>query len=605
MMKIPTMRSGVTLLAVLLCAASTPGTGPSFGPDSVVDASPTVTYVEPAIAVSPKDPRKLVAGSMMFAAAGITIESFRSDDGGYSWKGTLLPVGSGSLLGDVQADYDAYGTAYMTGLGDDVTPAGVEKHGLYVFASSDDGDTFRRLAFVQTPSGHSYDHEQLAIDRTDGKYRGRIYMSLLYTLQMPPNQVNGLGLIRSSDGGHTFSAPAQVSSGWSFNSRPVVLANGDVLFPFFHTAQLGDTSAVVQIARSTDGGASFGTPLVLGTRVVFGEAETMRKLAAGDYAFDGDSVPQFAAGRRPSERADSVYGVWSDMRSGTSRLLFTRSSDDGRHWTTPQTILTSADPADAQYQPSIAVNAGGVVGISWYNGSLGRNAVSEMFAISTDGGASFSTPVAISSTSSPLQSAAGGRFSAESFGDATGTFISFLTPGSRYPSGGDYMDLAADTNGAFHPIWIDARDGTDQALTATVFPDAAPPAPAGLSVRDVTSKLTLEFGTGVWDDASRTLTVPLRLHNTSTEVLYPPFTITVRQTHNPYMKASQQEASIVNADNGQTGVGAQITFTAQTLGNLGRLVPGAITAGRELKVKMFDNAMAPFFVTSVSGYATQ
>jgi hypothetical protein len=595
------MKALVTSVLVLaLCAASSPDTAISYGPDAVVDTNPNGMYMEPAIDVSPKDATKLIAGSMVTTAGGISVAAFRSNDGGYNWKDALLPTGAGEMIGDVQAAFSGDGYAYMTALGNMPAPKGPAKNGLFVFGSPDNGETFARLAFVQTPDGHGYDHEQLAIDRTHGKYRGRVYMTVLYLLALTPTQLNGLGMIWSSDGGHTFHGPVLVSKGWSFNSRPVVLSDGTVVFPLFHNEQQGDAKALVQVVRSRDGGQTFTAPQTIGDRVSYGVAEIEKRLATGEYDFDGDSVPQFAAGRSAGAAVDSVYGVWSDVRSGPSRLLLTKSSDGGKTWTSPREVFVASDATDAQYQPTIAVNAAGDIGISWYNGSGARDTVSEMFAISHDGGETFSAPVAISSSVAPLKTAAGERYSTLAFDSPKGMMIGFTAPGPRFPSGGDYMGMGVDAHGAFHPVWIDARTGVNQAWTATVVP-SAPGAPiAGLSKQDVSSKMQLEFGVGAWDAATQSLTVPMRLHNTSHDTLYPPFTINVTGTKNPYYKDSKTAVTILNADNGQAGVGATFEFGASTVGNLGQLLPGADTSSKALKVKI-DAASGgqPLLVTSI------
>lgn len=583
--------------ALCLCAASAAPERISYGPDSVVDSQPAASYVEPAMAVSPLDSHKLIAGSMVFGASGITIETFRSDDGGYSWSNTLLPLPpGGSLLGDVQAAFDGNGRAYMTGLGSETGAAGTSRNGLYVFGSANAGQTFNRLSFIQTPDHHSYDHEQLNIDRSRSRYRGRMYMSVLYLISLKPEQLNGLGILWSADGGRTFHGPVEVSRGWSFNSRPQVLPDGTVLFLFFHSNHLNDTTEYVQVSRSRDGGQTFSKPIAIGTREVFSEKAIMQKLRDADRDYDGDSVPQFAVS------GFNVYGIWSDMRTGTSRLLFTHSTDGGKQWSTPREIFTSSDPTDAQYQPSIAVNKDGVLGVSWYNGSISRNEVSEMFAVSKDGAASFSQPAAISSTSAPLRTASGGVYSANAFPDPHGIFIGFVDPGSRYPSGGDYMDLDVDRDGAFHPIWIDARNGVYQVWTATVFPQALATDPARASQATVTRQTALEFGVGTWDATSHTLSVPVRLHNESNAVLYPPFTVVVTSTTNPYDKRWPPEVTVLNADNGQTGVGASFMYSAQSLGNLGRLMPGADTASRIWKLRIASPAINPMLLTDIRAY---
>jgi hypothetical protein len=597
----------VTLaLAVSLGASTSGGVQTSYGPDSVVDGHPSAWYVEPAIAVSPKDARKLIAGSMVFGVGGLTVETFRSDDGGYTWRGTTLPLSSGSILGDVQADFSSDGKGYMTVLGSEIGSSGATLNGLYVFGTLDAGETFQRLAFLQKPDKHSYDHEQLAIDRTTGAYRGRIYMSALYSARLSP-QVNALGMIWSSDGGRTFHGPVEVSRGWSFNSRPVVLPDGSVLFPFIHEKQLTDTRETVNISTSHDGGRSFGASKLIGDRIVYSLAATTQRLTRGDYTFDADSVPQFATVRTTGE-GTTIFGVWSDVRTGRSRLLSTRSDDAGAHWTPPTAIFSTADRMDSQYQPSVAVNDGGVLGVTWYDASHAAGTISEMFAVSNDGGRSFSAPARISSVSSPIRPPNGDGYSAQAFPDPSGIFVGFTSPLSRYPSFGDYMSLAVDSTGAFHPIWIDARNGAGQIWTATAFASAPDPPPAGLSEKKLTDSIALEFGVGTWDGKSHTFAVPVRLHNVSRAVLYPPFTVTITKTHNPYEEQNpafahnMPQVAVLNADNRKTSVGATFLYSAETIGNLGRLLPGADTSSRLWRVRL-PNSLDLSLVTSVMGYA--
>jgi hypothetical protein len=301
--------------------------------------------------------------------------------------------------------------------------------------------------------------------------------------------------------------------------------------------------------------------------------------------------------------------------SGASRLLFVRSDDMGRHWTSPHVILTSPDALDAQYQPSLEVNAGGVVGVSFFNALHATRATSEMFAVSRDGGASFSTPARISSAASPIDPPNGGDFVAQAFPDPHGGFVWLTSPLKRFPSLGDYMYLAVDGTGAFHPVWIDARTGASQVWTATVFPSAPDAAPANLTVRKLSDLTVLEMGVGSWDGASHTLTVPVRLHNVSEKVLYPPVTVSVTMTQSPYLKANPDLSNpafaryippvlILNADNHRSGLGASFVYSTDTLGDLGRLLPGADTASRTWKFRIPSSTYEIIFVTSITGYVS-
>lgn len=580
-----------------------------YGPDSLVDTDALSSYVEPAITADRYNAKTLVAAAesgSFSSPPGVYV----SHDGGYDWRAAPLLLGDGSQLGDVQLATAPDGTFDYAVLGSQGSVNGIQ-----FFSSANGGEWFAHTAFIRNHRGHGFDHEQLTIDTSRGRYRGRIYMSVLYAKRLAP-QLNACGLLRSSDGGRTFHGPVQVIDGWCFNSRPVVLSDGTVVFPFDIAGKAGAGGAPdehiraldVDVAVCRDGGKTFAAPRKIGTYTWAGLAATRRRTARGETNFDGDPIPQFTAGRSPVTHRDVIYGAWSDMRAGNSRLLFTKSDDEGRHWTAPRPILTTSDPKDAQYQVTLAVNGDGVLGVAYLQYSHATGGVTEMFTDSTDGGATFSQPVPIqsnpaslgfppSSTYNPIFS----RLPATSFkGDV---MVGFTNPALRFPSGGDYVDMAVDRNGAFHPIWSDARTGVLQIWTASVAAGAPPVVRSNVAAADVTADLQLEAGTVRWDRARHVLSIPVHLHNVGTRPLYPPFTVTVLHLANPFMPASfieRPEPSLVNAGNGRRGVGATFTYSARTLGDLGVLAPGAETAPRTWKIIM--SGQDPGIVVRVDGY---
>ena len=605
---------GATLLLLMTCvfplgaisAPLTPGVASpsvhiSYGPDARVDANPLNSYVEPAIAADPADANTLVA-----AAESGTVTSpprvFVSHDGGYQWTlAPLLMSSSSSLIGDVQLAADPDGHIYFASLG---RKAGLE--GIHVFVSTDHDSRFRQTAFVRRPSG-GFDHEQLTIDRSRGPYRGRIYMSALYMVRMTP-QLNACGIVASSDGGHHFSEPVEVVDGWCFNSRPVVLSDGTLIFPFYISGKFGDRVAKVEVAISKDGGRTFGSPRMVGRYFSLGLARLKRWMTEGKTDFDGDPVPQFAAGRSPKTGREVIYGVWSDTRTGVSRLLFTRSTDEGLRWSRPIPILTADNANDAQYQVSLAVNPRGILGVAYLQYSSGSGRVREMFAESRNGGASFSKPVTIQNRSARLSRLSAWGYVPDDFGRLGNTrlrggiAVGFTRPGERFPSGGDYVGMAVDRHGTFHPIWADARTGTDQIWTAAVGVGVPQSTASGLISSDVTKEMDVSFGASTWDGATKMLSTVARLHNVGKVPLYPPFKVTVLALYNPELPAKMRPRKrpiIVNSDNGVHGPGAVYVYNARTLGDLGELKPGAETAPRIWKISV--RGSNPLIVLRVDG----
>ncbi len=618
-MRRPTLRDliiGAAVPAVALClGAVVLGAGFAsirYGPNMLVDSKALTSYVEPAIASDPSDARTLVASAEL-ASFNAPPQAFVSHDGGYDWHAAPLLLGRGTLLGDVQLASGPNADIYFAALG-----AQGERHGIHFCASTNHGDWFNHIAFIENHHGRGFDHEQLAVDTSRGRYRGRVYMSVLYIVRLQP-QLNACGLLWSTDGGRRFHGPVKVIDGWCFNSRPIVLSDGTVIFPFYINGAPGASGVPssgaraqnVDVAISRDGGKMFTPPRTIGTYEWLGAAEYKRRMAEAKTDFDGDPVPQFAAGPSPLTHRDVIYGAWSDMRTGDSRLLFTKSTDEGRHWSRPVRILTTGHPHDAQYQVSLAVNGRGVLGVAYlqYSSTTGR--IMEMFADSADGGTTFSRPVAIQSTPEKIGFPANsGYFPIASRLPSSAlkgrTFIGFVNPARRFPSGGDYVQMAVDRSGAFHPVWADARTGTSQIWTASVSAGAATSVPSNLAEADVTGDVDVQFGARTWDKARHLLTIPVRLRNIGKLPLYPPFTVAITQLRDPLVPASwapRVTPSLVNADNGRHGVGAVYTYGSRMLGNLSVLEPGAETAPRTWKIVV--NGQYPAIVVRVDGYESR
>lgn len=573
--------------ALLAVRASASAPAILYSPDAVVDADPSLNYAEPAIAADPTKASALVAAVESGTFNGVNV--YASDNGGYDWQPASLFLTGVRLVGDVQLAAGPR-SLYFASLGYE---SGITRPGIQFFTSTTHGDTFAHTAFVH--SWHSYDHEQLSVDTGANRFRGRIYMSALYSVKVKP-QVNACGLVWS-DNGRTFHGPVPVVRGWCFNSRPITLANGNVLFPYLYATKLGQLSERIEVAVSRDGGRSFGPPHEVGTYTGLAPGAFIARLRAGKLNFDGDPVPQFAS------YGNTVYAVWSDMATGTDRLLLSRSSDGGIHWSPPRAIVPPPDAADAQYQVAIDVNARGEVGLAFLRERVASRTVCEMFTASTDGAKTFLPPVAIESTPAHLDAMQNSGYGA-SMDRFDGTvLVGFVTPGSRFPSGGDYVGTAVDSSGAFHPIWIDARTGSDQAWTATVRIAAPPAIPKSIRSANVSNTVDLEFGAGSWDAATKTFSVPVRLRNIGTHPLYPPFTVTVTMVRDPYAAKQFQQyypsPILMNADNGKTGVGATFVYEAGELGNLGNLPPGAETAPRIWKVRIPWASVSSDMVTRI------
>jgi len=206
--------------------------------------------------------------------------------------------------------------------------------------STDGGGTFSTPITV---SGNTYfqPEQQMMVDSS-----GNIYV--LESLDPTPNGVDGdIWLARSSDGGATFSL-INVSNNPGSNNpnqgRMALDAAGNVSIVW---VQLVSSQWQMFYRRSTDGGATFSAPV------------NVTNGLAGD--------PQIAV-----DPTGNVNVVW-DQYTGLSQsidIYFSRSSDGGSTFSSPQNISNNLDPnlnpsIVSSRVPMIAVDSGANVYVVW------------------------------------------------------------------------------------------------------------------------------------------------------------------------------------------------------------------------------------------------
>jgi len=141
------------------------------------------------------------------------------------------------------------------------------------------------------------------------------------------------------------------------------------------------------IAKSTNGGASFGAAVVV-TPVVpigFGGGAVNARLRAN---FRTNSFPRIDVNPVNGQ----VYIVYNANPPGPdgSDIFFTRSTDGGASWSTPVRLNQDRGDND-QYFPDIAVNGQGVIQAIWNDQRLDPdNLKTDIFKVSSyDGGRSW------------------------------------------------------------------------------------------------------------------------------------------------------------------------------------------------------------------------
>lgn len=89
-------------------------------------------------------------------------------------------------------------------------------------------------------------------------------------------------------------------------------------------------------------------------------------------------------------RGNTVVAVWYDVRRGNSDIYFAKSTDGGRTFG-PNKRVNDDRTSEVQYKPSIGVDESGTIYVAWRDGRKGNADI--FFARSTDGGKTFSKNV--------------------------------------------------------------------------------------------------------------------------------------------------------------------------------------------------------------------
>lgn len=529
-------------------------------------------HAETMLAINPKNPNNLIGVSIVFTNReyGVTSKLYVSLDGGWTWQTVTIPETARFGTVDPQIAFGADGTAYFMRQG----------RGQQAFRSSDGGLTWEKAE--TSPVGA--DHPQIVVDATKGKYAGRIYVSVM-------NGIRQLVVSRSEDGGRTYPKTVNVPNPrgvWKLNGNPLVLSDGTLFVPYVAWDDTGGKQTKqteIEFVTSNDGGDNFNKPQKIG---VMGFKRFIEPKDLREYIVR-TSYPNYAV----SLIDDSIYGVWSDDSSGIYRVYFTMSKDKGKTWSKPR-FIDSSTPNDAhQYQVHIAVNQKGVVGVMWFDtrNAPNRDGYDLYFTASTDQGKGFSPPKRVSKeTSKPISAKnltpfVGVGVATKEVGDQR-----FRSAFVRWGNGGDYLGFTTDSDGSFHPLWIDSRTGVFQVFTAIIKVGNDEPFPKNVKETTVREKIRLLFDPIQYDFLKKEAIIPIRLQNISQENIYQPLRLEVRKTNG---------LKFIN-DNNLPSETALIDFS-NALGDLSFLPPNAVTNPVNIKFSFDGLASLPSFNFDVQG----
>jgi hypothetical protein len=343
--------------------------------------------------------------------------------------------------------------------------------GIFVARYTNDGGSYDRTVRVKrgTPSGQFLaglfqDKINLTVDQTAGRHSGNVYVAWSQYNSFAPN--NAVLFSRSTDHGLTFSRAIRVTPvalGTGSFTDLAVGPDGAVYLTFLTYPSSSNPRTDVWLLKSTDGGVSFGAPAHVATIERFDSTEFSGNGAesCGDGPFacpSGLTFSRFFSLSAVAADATGVHVVWNGRLANGQSKVFVRNSPDGIRWPTPASTV-DAVPAGHQWMPDVASGAG-VTSIVFYDsrtdpayspsrvpgntasGHNSGNVVQTLVARSADGGATWSETAV---------STAGSNFGWETHGSR------------RLGFWGDYIYISA-VGSTVAEVWTDSRDlvpGTD------------------------------------------------------------------------------------------------------------------------------------------------
>ena len=372
---------GIVVLAGLVMTVLRParvGENRAVNPNALIDANNS-----PELVRNPRQPANLVVAHRI-DRPGFSARLEVSTDGGRRWTPTELPLPNGlDRPYAVDAAYGPDGTLHV--VYSNLEGSGNRPANLWISTSTDGGRTLGPPARV---AGALAFQPRVAVAPT-----GAVHVVWLQATEVGQLSLgagpNPVVTAVSADGGRSFSTPVTVSD----PARPRVgaaslVVDGDevtVLYQDFGDDRRDfenldgpawDEPTTLVVARSADGGHTFGTGVEVDREVV---------LTRRFFPF-APEYPSLAAG------PGGLYVAWADGRNGDLDVFLRRSTDGGRSWAGPVRVNGNRrGDGTSQYLPRVAVAPDGRVDVAFLDRRDRDDVLTDVtLASSHDGGRTFS-----------------------------------------------------------------------------------------------------------------------------------------------------------------------------------------------------------------------
>lgn len=370
---------------------------------------------ETPIAINPRNKLQLITGGNDYNCTGTSYRGFwTSNDHGKTWFGACgIDVTGQTGDGDPVVGYDLKGNVYQ---------GGIDSGGISIASSPDNGNTWGKAVISNAVNGESADKPWLEIDtNTNSPYKNNLYVS---NTMFDSNSDSTIYVSHSGDAGQHWkivqaSPTAQYPDYVNQFSDLAIGADGTVYLTYLNcpaTNECSGQKSTMYIQKSTDGGDTWSTPVVVDTPT----------LAPGSCGFYGclpntservSDIPVIGINNTGVLRRGQLYVVDYTWTGLYMKVQVTSSTDGGASWSAP--VQVAKTNKRDQFFPWLNVDSSGNVGVTWLDRRNDPNNVKyEAFATwSNDGGATFKPNVQIADkASNPFDDGFDGGF----MGDYTG-----------------------------------------------------------------------------------------------------------------------------------------------------------------------------------------
>lgn len=364
------------------------------------------------ITINPKNPQNIVAtandNKYLGGYGGWRMNSWYTLDGGKTWTSSPTPPNlgvyinaptSGSMtIFDPGIAFDAEGRLVYTYGYTQILSSGTTDgdNGVFAVSSTNGGQTWdgwgkdypiSAIALSSNePSAPFHDRYTLGCDNVSNtQYRNRFYITWQRFQSNP-----GVSFSYSTDYGASWSSPSIIGTGSTQAPMPAVGPDGEVYVSWISNIYPDEAQAIVR--KSTNGGQTWGNTTLAQSVYSIGKrnSQSGRFTLVDKQEIRVSSPPQIAVDCSNGPYRGYVYVVQAGRESsgGLNHIYLSRSQDGGKTW--KKMIIDDNKYGNDMFFPSITVDAKtGVVAVFYYssqNDPQNNQGVDGYLSFSKDGG---------------------------------------------------------------------------------------------------------------------------------------------------------------------------------------------------------------------------